>query len=221
MGLATALAGCGMQPQNPAAFGLNGQGFQTGMGWNNPGGWNTGGNIWNNSASQPIYNGNQIVGYRSRQPLVTGTISSNTPLFTHSVQVLAGQKIFANLTNLQYAAYIRCDRNLVDSYQWKTSTRPITNASILLNGQPIGGGYGGNIAVPANGTLTINADLSQNDGIRCGMFGADRPFQVLSYAVSFGAGYPAGYPYTVSSNMGAAIEVERCTGTNGQQIACP
>lgn len=215
--LSAVLTGCGAQPQNPAAFGGVNNGIQSG--WTN--GWGNNGNIWNTNGSQTIMGANgQVIGYRTRQPLAQGTVRSNTPQFSHSVQVNAGDRVFVNLTNLRYGAYIRCDRNLIDSYQFKMSTTPITNATILLNGQPVGGGYGGNIQIPQSGTLTIAADLSQSDGIRCGWFGADRPFQVLGYEVSFSGGYAQGYPYMMNG-AGAAVEIERCTQLNGQPMQCP
>ncbi len=214
MGALAALSGCGMQQQNPAAFnqGFGMGGFQAGMpgqwgqtGWGMNGMWNGGMGMWN-SAGQPIYNGNQVVGYRAQRPLMAGTLGPiQGTTFSQSVSVPAGSKVFVNTASVRYGANIFCDRRLIDSYQFKWANGALTNVVISLNGQPIGGGNGGTVNAPSGGTLTVSADLAANDGLRCGWGGNDRPFRVLNYYV----------------NLGQGVTVESCTNLQGQQMPCP
>ncbi|MBS1959084.1 MAG: hypothetical protein JST80_06425 [Bdellovibrionales bacterium] len=213
------LAGCGNSNQNPAAY-MNGYGATNpyGAGYYGQSGYGTYGG---GSYQTPLYSGNQLIGYKVRTALVGGTYSNLTPgtPFTQSVQVNAGDRLFINLSNAMWAARIYCDRKLINTYDNKSGR--LTNIAINLNGQNIGGGYGGAVTVPAAGTLTVVVDTSQiASSISCGWSG-DRPFQVLGMAISLGGGYGAGYPYSYGQSTGAAVEAERCTNTGGAAMACP
>jgi hypothetical protein len=213
LGLVAMATACGSSQNNatyPYNYGAYGSGY----------GYNTGYNGYGSGGMQtPLYGSNgQIIGYKVRTPVLGGYYPNITgTTFSQSVQVNAGDRLFVNLASASYGVSLAyCDGKLADMYKTGNQTFPLTNMAISLNGQQIGGGYGGAVTAQSSGSLTISATLNPVN-VSCGWLFGNHSAQVQSYFVNLGGSGSMGSYYGSS----AAVEVERCTNTSGATMACP
>jgi hypothetical protein len=212
-GLVATLVACGSSQNvgnTPYGYGANGVGYQTGY---------VGAGFQSTGPQTPLYQSNgQIIGYKTRTPVLGGSypnVTGNT--FTQSVQVNAGDRLFVNLASATYGvASAYCDGKVADKMTTGNTSFPLSNASILLNGQAIDGGSSGVVTAQASGTLTIQANLNPVT-VSCGWLFKNRAAQILSYYVNLGGGRSIGSYY----GSGAAVEIERCTNIQGAAMTCP
>lgn len=208
LGLAAGLAACGSNQNNPNLGYNNGYaynptypGYQTGL----PG--------YQTGPQTPLYQNGQIIGYKSTQPLMSGSQQNGTGnTFQQSAQVNAGDRLRVNLSAATYGVAVAyCDGKLADSIKTGNRSFPLSNLSVSMNGQNLGSG--GTFTVPTTGTVTLQAYLNPIQ-VSCGWLFGNRNAQIMSYFVNLSSGYSY---YGASS----AVEVERCTNVQGAVMACP
>lgn len=182
--LALVVTACGA-PQ-PTSY------FQTGLfpqtnGVYNYGGFSQGG--------EPIYSGSQLIGYRTRTPLVSGSTEVYQQMIsqftTPAVQVNAGEKVIMDLSQSRYEVYRTQCWTIFTVTSNLRQNHPIPGGQLLLNGQPINSGS----VVPSAGSLSFKPNLAPLSA-NC---------TVLSYGVY----------------LNNAVYKESCVATNGQPMNCP
>ena len=216
LGSVAVLAACGANNQNGT---YNPYALNNGLNYNyNPGMVQTNFPGMGMTGTQtPLYQNGQIVGYKTRTPIMGGVYPNVTDRnFQQQAQVNAGDRLVINLSRASYrVATAYCDGGLADKVTTGNKSFQLPNISLLLNGQPLNVSNGSSVTVPAAGTLTLQAQLNSVN-VSCGWLFKNRPAQIMAYSVDLGGGGMAGM-YGAS----AAVEVERCTNYQGSVIACP
>lgn len=213
LALVALVSACGQNAQNPViSSGFN----QVGMGQNQncfPGSFNYPACLSfqgpNNSCSSfnstPIYEGSQLIGYRSRQTLIGSTVTQNTAqsqIVLGSTQVNVGEKIFVNFSGaVVYQPQVHCELGGLIMWAGPTVAESISGSDITV--------------VTPSGNFTL-AQAQTGQGITMTSAGT------VSVRIQVG-GQCAPVQTTVQLQSGnaGAVEVERCCTTAGVVGSCP